>query len=76
MKRCHECGRGFGLIRYRWGLHQFCTRLCMQRYKSRFLERGRDWWLSSAEAQPNMLVIVFAIAAVTSAAAFGLSLAI
>jgi hypothetical protein len=54
MKRCHECGRGFGLIRHRWGFHQFCTKLCLQRYKTRFLEKGRNWWLSFVDPHLNM----------------------
>jgi hypothetical protein len=54
MTRCHECGRGFGLIRHRWGFRQFCTKLCLQRYKTRFLQKGRNWWLSFIDPHLNM----------------------
>jgi hypothetical protein len=60
MKRCHECGRKFGLIRHRWGLHQFCTNSCLQRYKNRFLEKGRNWCLLFVEAYPNMSALKIA----------------
>jgi len=36
MKVCTECGSTrFGLIRYRWGVHQFCRRECLEQYKRR-----------------------------------------
>jgi hypothetical protein len=36
MRVCSECGsRRFGLIRHRWGVHQFCRRECMARFRRR-----------------------------------------
>jgi hypothetical protein len=62
MKRCHECGRKFGLIRHRLGFHQFCTKWCLQRYGNRFLERGRNWWLSLLPRERTMSPVRMAAA--------------
>jgi hypothetical protein len=36
MKTCSECGSmHFGLVRYRWGMHHFCKKQCMERFKKR-----------------------------------------
>ena len=33
---CSGCGsRRFGLIRHSWGVHQFCRKQCMERFKRR-----------------------------------------
>jgi hypothetical protein len=55
MKRCHECGRRFGLIRHRWGLHQFCTKVCLERYKTRLLEKGREWCIAFVYPHTSLL---------------------
>ena len=34
-KTCHQCGRGFGLIRYRYGAKQFCRKACRAAYLQR-----------------------------------------
>ena len=33
MKRCHQCGGKFGLVRYHVLRQAFCSRRCMDRYK-------------------------------------------
>ncbi len=33
MKRCHQCGGKFGLVRYNFLRQAFCSRRCMDRYK-------------------------------------------
>lgn len=46
---CTQCGTSrFGLIRHRYGLAQFCSKLCLDRFKED-LERKRRWvrWLFS-----------------------------
>jgi len=46
---CAHCGTSrFGPIRHRWGFAQFCTRLCLERYRED-LERKRRYlrWLYS-----------------------------
>jgi hypothetical protein len=36
MKICSECrSPRFGLIRYRWDLHQFCRKECLDRFRRR-----------------------------------------
>jgi hypothetical protein len=34
MKRCFQCNGRFGLIRYRYGLKHFCSKRCVNTYKS------------------------------------------
>lgn len=55
-KRCYFCNGRFGLIRYRYGIRQFCSNTQGRRCKSRFiaeqvynLQTQRRWfgWLSS-----------------------------
>jgi hypothetical protein len=53
MRACSDCGSTrFGLIRHRWGVHQFCRRACMERYKRRLeaeVKRRKFLvWLSSS----------------------------
>jgi hypothetical protein len=59
MKRCHECGRRFGLVRHQWGIHQFCTRACVRRYKTRLLEEGREWWLMFARPPVSLSALTY-----------------
>ena len=35
MKVCHQCGGKFGLVRYHYFRHPFCSRLCVERFKKR-----------------------------------------
>ena len=32
MKRCHQCGGKFGLIRHHYLRHPFCSRPCVERF--------------------------------------------
>ena len=44
--RCQQCSNQFGLIRYRFALKQFCSKRCVEHYKSeteRHLMRVREW---------------------------------
>jgi hypothetical protein len=34
LKRCHQCGGKFGLVRYYYLRHPFCSRRCLERYKT------------------------------------------
>ena len=46
MKRCFQCNGRFGLIRYRHGLKHFCSKKCLNRYKSdteRKISRIKEW---------------------------------
>ena len=33
LKRCHQCGGKFGLVRYYYLRHPFCSRRCVERFK-------------------------------------------
>ena len=35
MKVCHQCGGKFGLVRYYYHNHPFCSRLCAEQFKKR-----------------------------------------
>jgi len=35
MKRCHQCGGKFGLVRHYYLRHQFCSRRCVERFSGR-----------------------------------------
>ena len=35
VKVCHQCGGKFGLVRYHYFRHPFCSRLCVERFKKR-----------------------------------------
>jgi hypothetical protein len=37
--RCEICKGGFGLIRYRIALKQFCSKQCLERYRAERVER-------------------------------------
>ena len=44
--RCHLCNRGFGLIRHRFALRQFCSKACVAEYRTtseRELSRLEAW---------------------------------
>ena len=46
MKRCFQCNGRFGLIRYRHGLKHFCSKRCVNTYKSdteRKISRIKEW---------------------------------
>ena len=49
MKVCHKCGGKFGLVRYYFHSHPFCSRLCIGRFKERLaaeiLRRKLSGWL-------------------------------
>jgi hypothetical protein len=34
LKRCHQCGGKFGLVRYYYMRHPFCSRRCAERFKT------------------------------------------
>jgi hypothetical protein len=34
MKRCHQCNGHFGLIRHKLALNHFCSRRCLNKYKT------------------------------------------
>jgi len=33
MKRCHQCGGKFGLVRHHYLRHPFCSRRCVERFR-------------------------------------------
>jgi hypothetical protein len=46
VKRCEQCSGRFGLVRHRLGLKQFCSKLCLNRYKAdaeRAMSRINAW---------------------------------
>src|SRR5450759_500931 len=49
VKVCHQCGGRFGLVRYHYHRHPFCSRLCVERFKKRLaaavLRRKLHGWL-------------------------------
>jgi hypothetical protein len=45
-KRCYTCNGRFGLVRYRVALKQFCSKLCLEKYKAntdRQASRSKQW---------------------------------
>ena len=34
LKCCHQCGGKFGLVRYYYMRHPFCSRRCVERFKT------------------------------------------
>ena len=34
LKRCHQCGGKFGLVRYYFLRNPFCSRRCVERFKT------------------------------------------
>ena len=45
-KRCYTCSGRFGLVRYRVALKQFCSKLCLEKYKAntdRQASRSKQW---------------------------------
>lgn len=38
LKRCHQCGGKFGLVRYYYTRRPFCSRACVDRFKSPLAE--------------------------------------
>ena len=46
MKRCFQCNGRFGLIHYRHGIKRFCSKRCVNNYKSdteRTKSRIKGW---------------------------------
>jgi hypothetical protein len=42
MKRCHHCGRRFGLVRYRHYTSQFCTARCLEIWRRVQSDKARQ----------------------------------
>jgi len=52
MKHCFQCNGRFGLIRYRHGLKHFCSKRCVNTYKSdteRKISRIKEWTVFLAQ---------------------------
>jgi hypothetical protein len=43
MKRCHHCGRRFGLVRHRHYTLQFCTARCLEIWKRVQSDKSRRY---------------------------------
>jgi hypothetical protein len=48
MKRCCQCGGGFGLVRHAILREQFCSKMCLEGYQ-RDLDMKRSWLRSVME---------------------------
>jgi hypothetical protein len=45
-KRCYQCNGRFGLIRHTFALKQFCSKQCVDKYKTgteRKISRVKEW---------------------------------
>jgi hypothetical protein len=52
--RCSLCGGGFGVIRFRFELREFCSKRCLNRYLASRIERPwslKEWIEEVRKAQ-------------------------
>lgn len=59
MKRCYQCNGRFGLIRHKLGFNHFCSRACLNNYKTeteRKIWRLKEWadFLRHKDSQPRI----------------------
>ena len=54
MKRCHQCGGKFGLVRHHYLHHPFCSRRCLERFRRPVVEEVLRHKATQAEGSADI----------------------